>query len=197
MHSIVFVLLPPDTSDIQVKTESLLAAFNSELELAPYKRRYGSEQVEYWKKRFGKNELPALAEELSRQIKSDFGTDEDGLFEISTFNESGRWDGWSPFNYFERDPAQLSRWGKKLARSIRPATLLSEKDFDAPYSLITPDGKWHSVEDFGYNLGLQVQCEINGLHPENTEPVARWGDFVRSMVMRHADHLVFVLDCHS
>lgn len=115
----------------------------------------------------------------------------------SDSNESGKWDDWFPLKYFKPTDEEIVKWGKKLASSVRPVTQMSEKDYEGPACLVTPDGKWHDIRDFGYKLILQYEQGIHGLHPENVEPVSKWRALVRETISRHPDHLIFVLDCHS
>ena len=197
MHTTVFVLLPPATSDIVGATTRLLSPYYSELELVPYKRRFDESQVNWWKQKFGRSETAALADELKKQLKSEFGVDEQGLYETSTFNESGRWDSWGPQKYFEKNPEVVDRWGKDLGRSISSVSKLRETDI--PYSIVTPDGQWHSLQwTFGYNPGLDYTPETGiRRHPQNVEPQLKWEEHARGLFAEHHDHIVFVLDCHS
>lgn len=197
MHSILFVLLPPTTADIIGETTRLLSPYDGELQLAPYKRHFDENQVVEWKKEFGKSDLAALAEELHEQFKSEYGVDEKGIYEISTFNEMGRWDGWGPKKYFKNPATDVGRWGKDLERSIAIVSTLKDKDI--PYSIVTPDGQWHSLQwDFGYKPVLNYTPETGDrLHPQNVEPLSKWTEHARHLLTNYQDHIVFVLDCHS
>jgi hypothetical protein len=197
MHSHVYVLLPANTTDILGQTRLLLAPFDQNLELAPHKRHITENNVQFFKEKHGTNDLRVLAEKLQRDFHEEFGVDDLGLFEITTFNEMGKWDYWSLKNYFPIDSARVNRWGKDLAPSIVLVSDLNLNKENAPHSMLTPDGKWHDVDDFGYVTRLQFEKGLKGLHPANVEPMARWRSHVREVLNQHADHLVLAIDCHS
>jgi hypothetical protein len=140
--------------------------------------------------------LEELANRLTKEFSCDAGVDERGLYELTTFNCNGHWDGWTPMKYLPRNSKGANRWGKELAQSV---CLVDElpPDKNIPHSMVTPDGKWHDVNDFGFKTILQYEKGIKGLHPENVEPMAKWEKHARDILAAHSGHIVLILDCHS
>jgi hypothetical protein len=137
-----------------------------------------------------------LADRLTKDYHYDTKVDEQGIYQLSTFNRDGHWDGWYPMKYLSHDLERTKRWGKDLAQSVCLAHELSP-DKNIPHSIVTPDGKWHDMDDFGYQGRLQYEKGIKGLHPQNAEPMAKWEMHARDILARHSNHVVLILDCHS
>ena len=196
MHSIVFVLLPPDATELLKKARELLAPFDQNLEVPAYKDYLTNEQIRHWIEKLGTMSLDELARRLAREYAYEARVDELGIYELTTFNRNGHWDYWRPIKYLPNDQERTKRWGKELAQSVCLARELPP-DKNIPHSIVTPDGKWHDVNDFGYKTILQYEKGGTGLHPQNVEPMAKWENHVRDILGNHSNHVILVLDCHS
>lgn len=178
MKSICYVVLPDDllTNDKTVYDflKNHIAVYNSELEVEPYKRFFSKEETVEIAKRKGFHHLVEF-EEYLKDHGDDEGIENGLYFWITTFNLQGRWD------------------------SYRLEGV--EKGFDLmnkvlPYSVVTPDGMWHSEQDFGYKPILDFENQFKQ-HPDNIEPEKKWMEFMGSFFQEYRSKKLAVLQVHS
>jgi hypothetical protein len=193
MHSIAFVLLPTDVRDIRKTTESLLAPYDTELEVQPYKSYFPDSVRNYWAEKLGTEDLQTIANRLRLEANGKWETliDDVGIYEISTHNPRGRFDYWRAAQLFEPKLA-VPQVGEDLSRSLCLVSQLPRGE-NIPYSLITPEGDWFCANDFG----VKPIYDFKGQSHLNREANARWEDEVHKLLARYANHLVFALDVHS
>ena len=194
MHSIAFVLLPTDVTDIRQTAKALLAPYHIELEVQPYKAYFSVKEVKYWAEKFGTEDLRKIAENLRLPNNGgmDVIMDDVGLFMMDTFNQRGRFDYWNPAELFE-ETSVSSKFGKDLSRSIcLVSQLLNSKD-SIPFSIIAPEGEWFCAKD----QGVVPLYDFEGQHHLNHEAQTKWEHEARMLFAKYPNHLVFALDVHS
>ena len=194
MHSIAFVLLPTDISNIRETTRSLLAPYHIELDVQPYKAYLSDKEVNYWAEKLGTRDLQIIAKKLQflENGSVEAGIDDIGLYEMTTFNPRGRFDNWRPAKVFEVTPAS-SRFEKDLSCSICPVPQLSNSIESIPYSIITPEGEWFCATDHG----VIPRYDFEGRRHLNHEAQTKWEHEAGKLLAKYPNHLVFALDVHS
>jgi len=77
----------------------------------------------------------------------------------------------------------------------------SEIEFGEIYSLVTLDGKWHSMRDYDYRPILDFknyyELKINEIHKDNIEPLEEWRLFFEPLQIEFADYRCAVISVHS
>jgi len=77
----------------------------------------------------------------------------------------------------------------------------SEIEFGEIYSLVTLDGKWHSMRDYDYRPILDFknyyELKINKIHQDNIEPLEEWRLFFEPLQIEFADYRCAVISVHS
>ncbi len=140
----VVVLVPHDTQDLVAEVTRLMDPYNLEHEAPPYKIYYDDpEGVARLAAAFGLSsaDLKAVAAKMI-ELGDDAGVDEGGLYEVTTVNPQGQWDGWIL---------------DSLEDDVCPVPALSR---DIPFcGVVTPDGQWH---DFfpGWDWPDEKQAEL-------------------------------------
>lgn len=178
IKSLCYVVLPDNLltneKTIYAFLESHIAVYNSELEVEPYQQFFSKEETVEIAKQKGFHHLVEFQEYLKVHGK-DEGIENGLYFWITTFNLQGRWDGYH-------------------LKGV-------EKGFDLmngvlPYSVVTPDGKWHSEADFRYKPILDFENHFNR-HPDNIEPEKKWREFLEGFFQEYRSKNMAVLQVHS
>jgi hypothetical protein len=192
MHSIAFVLLPLDVADVRQATKTLLAPYSIDLEVEPYKDYLSDAHLKHWSDKLGTKDWQTIAAEMRLPENGcvDARVDDAGIYEFSTHNQKGRFDYWGPTEIFDETPAS-SRFEKGLRRCLCAVSQLPKES--NPFSVITPDGLWHSAMD----CGVRPVYDFTGRAHLNREAEARWRQEVSKLLASHANYLVFALDVHS
>ena len=77
----------------------------------------------------------------------------------------------------------------------------SEIEFGEIYSLVTLDGKWHSMRDYDYRPILDFknyyELKINEIHKDNIEPLEEWRLFFEPLQIEFADYRCAIISVHS
>lgn len=178
MKSICYVVLPDDLlkndKTVYDFLKNHIAIYNSELEAEPYKQFFSKEETLEIAKRNGFHHLDEFEEHLKVHGK-DEGIENGLYFWITTFNLQGRWDSY------------------RLDGIEKGSDLMKEV---LPYSVVTPDGIWHSEEDCGYKPVLDFENQFNQ-HPNNIEPEKKWMEFLEGFFQEYRSKNMAVLQVHS
>lgn len=182
--------------DIRAELRDILAPFDSEMEVEPYKDYYKAEGVKTLAQRHGTgSDLNALVKKLQATWSSDIDVDEHGLYCMSTYNPKAKWDYWGVGGGYDReihneDTALIGKskgWDEHLCANI---CLVSSLPSDVvPSIIITPTREWHECEDFGWRMMRA---------PEEKEKAwGEWEVFARRVLQQYHDHFAVALDVHS
>ncbi len=178
MHSICYVVLPDNLTlnDTEVYTfiRNHIMKYYSELEVEPYKKFFSEKETLEISKKKGFDNLVDFEEYLQKHNNDD-GIENGLYYWITTYNLRGRWD------YFGLD-------GVKLGYELQNDEL--------PYSVVTPDGVWHSERDFGYKPILDFENNFK-IHPLNEEPERMWKCYLLDFFTKYHDFYLAVIDVHS
>ncbi|WP_146259668.1 hypothetical protein [Paenibacillus dendritiformis] len=66
----------------------------------------------------------------------------------------------------------------------------------SPYSVVTPDGTWHSEGDYGYKAILDFNNRFKQ-HPDNIEPRKKWIEYLDSFFREYEGKNFAILFVHS
>lgn len=167
MKSICYVILPEDLlldhNTVYSFVRNHIDKYYSQLEVEPYKHFFTDKETIEIAKRQGFNNLIDFKEHLENK-KNDDGIENGLYYWITTFNEQGRWDA------FRLDDIKK---GYELIND------------DLPFSVVTPNGIWHSAEDYGVKPILDFQHGKQ--HPDNIEPAKKWIDYIDSFFREYND----------
>ncbi|OAS21555.1 hypothetical protein A8708_16615 [Paenibacillus oryzisoli] len=178
VKSICYVVLPDnlfldDNNMVYTFVKNHIINYYSELEVEPYKKFFSEKETLEIAKRKGFSNLSDFEEYLENN-KNDDGIENGLYFWNTTFNEQGRWDG------FRLDGLKI---GYDLMNEV-------------PYSVVTPDGNWHSERDYGYKPILDFN---NGFkqHSDNIEPRKKWIEYLDSFYREYKGKNFAILFVHS
>lgn len=197
MHSTTAVILLPTTLDVRAEIKRLFEPYWIGKDAAPHEwcpvpKPHARQTVA----KYGLSSLAQLAEAFPQRYRLDakgylLKYDEKQDEELCTFNHQWRWDRWAisddslSLESFVLEHGQ--RFGEDFARNMRFVRDLPD-DYGCG-SIVTPDGDWHDLEDFGWAFLQSDEA--------NHEPIRLWGEFCKETRVRYADHLVVELDVHS
>lgn len=167
MRFTTVVLIPADTSDIVDTVTRLMAPYDSEREVAPYRENISAEEKMFIAKRY---HLSPDDPEIWNRIADWYGhpcyEDEQGHYSFSTVNPDGHWDGWM-LHDLQEDVYRL------------PDASLNTFN---PLAIVTPDGTWH---------------EMPYRWDESPEQTTQRHQLVEQLFAQYPAYLAAVLDCHS
>lgn len=171
MHSICYVILPDHTENKEQYVKEVLAPYNSELEVPPY-RHFLSKEITL--RSMEKSRCKTLDEyaEFLRQHEADAGIENGLCFFWLTINPNGHWD----YYVLERTDT------------------ITEKT-PAPFSLITPQGLWKDKFDFDYKPILDFKN--NTEHPDNMDAQKKWKLFWEKCRKEYQGKPYYILNIHS
>ena len=133
MRFSIVVLISDSDSKIAHKVSELLRPFDANLRVSPHKDYLESELLQEVSKRYKiqlNNNEHELAQKLEEWTGDTCGTDENGIYWLSTINPNGRWDGWIIHDLVE----------DVFTSDNIPNDL-------APSAILTSDGVWHDLEN--------------------------------------------------
>ena len=176
MHSICYVVLPHgltlNNNFVYKFVRNQISKYYSQLEVSPYKSYFSKERTLEIAKSKGFSRLDEFEEYL--KIHNDEDGIENGLYYwITTYNTQGRWD------------------AIRLDGIAKVSDIMNQ----LPYSVVTPDGVWHSECDFGYRPILDFN--IGGQHPDNIESEKKWKCFLSDFYVEYAERYLAIIDIHS
>lgn len=176
INSYCYVVLPDNTTFNEAEVfnyvRNLVLKYYSELEVEPYKRYFTSDETLEISKRRGFAKLDDF-EEYLKTHNDDDGIENGLYYWITTYNEQGRWD-------------RIRLDGIKKAYDLAD---------DSPYSVVTPDGVWHSQMDFGYRPVLDFK--LGSLHPDNFEADEKWKKYLNGFFKEYSDCYLAIIYVHS
>lgn len=196
MHSFGVVLLAHDTADARSSIAELLAPYNSEMEVEEYKQFYSTERALELAKHHGAGaDLALLVRILQQKGYDDVGLDAGRFYRRSQYNTNGKWDYWSVGGAYDHSLSneataligQQKGWDTDVCANICLVALLPADVI--PAELITPTGKWHSCEDFGWRMISSPA--------EQAQAWAEWEAHARQVLQQFADCIAVGLDIHS
>ena len=125
----VFVILSKNTPDVVKAIKQLMAPYDVERSVPPYRADITDEDKAFIAEYYGLSlDDPGLFEACSRWYEYPCERDERGDYYISTDNPEGYWDGW--ILHDQTDVYELPH----------PST-----DSIDPLGIVTPDGIWHEM----------------------------------------------------
>jgi hypothetical protein len=201
-HFLAFVLIPPDVEDIHTKIEELMAPYYEEREVEPYKEYISPEMINSLALKFKTGtDFLALLEHLKQDVGwNEVGLDEQGIYEITTFNPRPMWDYW----YYSGGKYLFGEtiWKECLAKNEAqhgadepfecnscPVADLPTEAYTFPAAIVSPDGLWYDLTDFGWKL-------LKGDSLDNQIANSKWQGLVRELFQKHADCLAVSVHCH-
>lgn len=125
----VFLILPKNTPDVIKAIEQLMAPYNAERSVPPYRVDITDDEKALIAQYYGLSlDDPGLLEAYSRWYEYPCKRDERGNYYLSSDNPEGYWDGW--MLHGQTDIYEL------------PDPLMDSID---PLAIVTPDGLWHEM----------------------------------------------------
>lgn len=194
-HFFTIVIVPADTKseEIEAKVQDLLAPYDENLDVTPYKKYLDNEDISRMASFYESDDLSVLAARMEDWSGGEGGIDEQGLYELSTRNTQSKWDWWTiggRWNGVIRDTPRSDEKGfnfaeeyRQLDENILPVWRVDHKIH--AHAVITPDGKWHEQGRMGW---------FAVVHDEKAEEV--WDAEVVKIIQDHRDCLLVGVDCH-
>ena len=176
MKSICYVVLPDNLplndDDVYKFVRKHILKYYSELEIEPYKKFFTEKETLDIAKRKGFYSVADFEKHLI--MHNDDDGIENGLYYwITTYNYQGR-----------RDSIRLD--------GIMQGHQLEKFE---PYSIVTPDGVWHSAMDYGYIPKLDF--ESGGQHPDNIESGNKWRSYLKDFFDQYKNKNLAIIHVHS
>lgn len=193
MHSCVYVIIGPDTNDIETAIAKALAPFDEELTVPPYKLHLSETAIramaEHYK--LPETDFKQLAGRMQDWMCCPGGVDELGLFAIQTGNPIGKWDWYEIGGRWDGLITGRKRPTNDVLRNncIRAATLQRARDFAKrlPFAIVTPTGEWVEHSTF--------VTTFTGRYMRET-PVTEWSAHVRRILDAFPTFHVVCVDTH-
>jgi len=195
MHNFGFALLPETVLDVRAWLEPLMKPYWYELEVPEYRRFWSDNQALFTAKNRGAGQdLAKLVSILHEAGDTDCGLEDGRFYQLSTFNPNAKWDyrlvgGGYNRRIFHDETARTGKqkgWDEDVCENICRVRLLPDQVEVS--AIITPEGQWHSSEDFGCWL-------LEG--PEYDRAWAAWLKHVHSLLNQYPEHIALGLDIHS
>jgi len=186
-HFVTFVLVPTiedgDRSDYESATEKLLAPYDEEREVKPYRELFADQEWNINKMREHYEVQDESLEALLPHMKDWCGNEgyvEDGkLGIITTYNPDSKWDWW----------VVGGRWSDYFnGKSILPMSELPtdwHESGQTPYAVVTRNGEWHQ----------KAEMHWFGVSTNEQEPEA-WRNECSEIFSGHQDCMIVVCDLH-
>ena len=182
MHFVLVVVIPSNEVDPETYVENLMAPYDQKKEVAEYKDYHDSKEIKFWMRSHGVSQKEALIENIE-----DLYSDEKGLYSLSTFNQNGQWDYWVVEDKIHCTTKMDIRFDNpKWYECSAQLADLKEISFSA---ILTPDGVWHDIEDFGWRL-------IDDNPEKNKEALLEWDLHRIRIIDTYADHVGLLPNVH-
>ena len=180
MHYHVVALVEPGTEDVGARVDELLAPYDTNREIEPYKeyittRATGYSELDSMMRHYGTSDLHALAERMHDWRNCAGGVDENGLYALETSNPEGHWD------YCIMPGDAWHRW-PDYPTHVPPTEL--PPGLRPPYALVTARDGWVAKERFDHET-LQFIS-----HP-------CWEGYCAEALSGHRGYVIVSLDCHN
>ncbi|TDU81515.1 hypothetical protein EI77_00825 [Prosthecobacter fusiformis] len=195
MHNFGFALFPETIADVRAWLDPLIKPYWCELEVPEYKRFWSDKQALLTAKHRGAgDDLQKLVSILHAAGETDCGLEDGRFYQLSTYNPNAHWDyrligGGYDRRIFHEETAQLGKqkgWDEDICENICRVQLLPENVHAS--IIITPDGQWHTSENFGCWL-------LEG--PEYDRAWSAWLAHAQSLLIQYPTYIALGLDIHS
>lgn len=170
-HFTLCILVCNDgNTDEQLLEKAVVAAnkFNTELEVAPYKRYLEPDDVAHMKRHYKINNINELVTKLEDWNGESGGIDDRGLYTNSTRNPEGYFDYGQVLDKIPPHEWEHAFLGDRICKAV-----------------ITPNGSWID--------GPFVMFDAN---PESKRLLREWEKKLRSILRENAEATAFLADCH-
>jgi len=156
------------------KASEMLAGFDINLEMKPYKTYVGADEIQRMANHFGidPTNLSALAEKFEDWNGDKGGVDEKGFYGVSTKNPGGHIDDWSVFTEVKPEDHGRLLFGRGG----------EEKTVKA---IVTSDGKW-----------IDGPWVYGAPNAEQVKELEAWDNKLTTLLDEHKDSAAFLADCH-
>lgn len=194
-HFFTVVLIEPDVTNVESKVKKLLAPYNEELQVKPYKVYEDVEEI----KRMAKNyklpptDLKGLAKKMGDWAGASGGVDKKGLYHVSTYNPKSQWDYWRFGGRWCGEVRGLPKSDEKGYNFGEEFGFLDDnicavreipKDFIC-FAIVTPDGKWHERGGMGW-WGMV----------SNEKEEKEWKKELEALLIKHHNCIAVGCDLH-
>lgn len=174
-HAIVTVLVPADTDDIGAKVAELMAPYDENARVEPYKVRLDdadrASMADHYET--GSADPAALLPHVEAWSGYEGGIDEDGLYYLSTYNPLSKWDWW-----------QIG--GRYHGRLPNDACPVAEIPPDyVTLAILTPDGAWHERGRLGWFGMVHDEKEASRWEAERAELYSGYNRCIAVVVDYH------------
>jgi hypothetical protein len=197
MHSCVYVLIGPDTKNIEAAVARALAPFDEALPIRPYKLHINRSAAEQMAKHYGlkADDLKSLVPKVRDWVGGSGGIDAIGLFTTRSDNPFGKWDWyeiggrWDGYLTGKTPPRDADESGPIEDNSMQAATLFKNRKLPArlPAAVVTPTGEWVEEESF-------VTRYYGWFVVQRTK--RDWLSVVRRILAAFPTHTVVCVDVH-
>jgi len=177
-HFTCLVLIPGTTPlrAVQDVVAERLARFDENTRVEPYRCYMDADEVERMATlcEVEPTDTPALIGHMQDWCGCEGGSDDTGLFYLSSYNPDSHWDWW--------------RIGGRWNCEMQGDNVLPVARWDGsfqPFALVTDAGEWHQRARMGWW----------GMTSEEQEP-ERWKAEVGEILSGHRSHLAVLVDCH-
>lgn len=197
MHSCVYVLIGPDTNNIEAAVARALAPFDEALPVRPYKLHFNRSASEQMAKHYGlkAGDLKSLVPKVPEWVGGVGGIDTIGLFTTKTDNPHGEWDWyeiggrWNGYLKGRAPPsaatvAEIIENNSVTVSSLRRNQKLPSR---LPAAIVTPTGQWVEKDSF-------VTTSYEWFVAERTK--REWLQSVRRILDAFPQHIVVCVDVH-
>lgn len=196
-HSVVCVILPRGTPNSKIgrKVAALLAPYDENKEVEPYKKYPKKDEIETMAEHYKlkPTNLEGLAKRMEGWSGHKGGVDKKGLFYVTTYNPDSKWDWWrvggrwdgAIVGDYESSEGGFN-FGAQHEGVVHNSCLVRDiaKDF-VPFAIVTPEGEWVERGRMGW-WGM-VAGEKSG---------KEWGKAVRAIFKKYPSHTIVAVDCH-
>lgn len=197
MHKCVYVLINPNTNNIEAAVARALAPFDEAMQVRPYKLYLTHAVVTEMATRYGlkRDELKSLVPKVHDWVGGLGGIDDIGLFSTRTDNPHGEWDWyeiggrWDGYLKGRRSSPTESESGTIESNSVPVSSLLSSRKLSSrlPAAIVTPTAQWVEKESF-------ITTSYGWFTAERTK--REWLFAVRRILAAFPQHLVVCVDVH-
>jgi hypothetical protein len=199
MHFDGIVLLPQNIKDVNTRVNELMTPYDHKREVEPYRCYLGDQQIAGFSHTYGgEGDLNVLLERLNEGSPGEYHLDAHGIYYIDTYNYRGRWDHWvySGGEYMlgkeTWEECQILHSSDQI-EDVIACNSCPVNDLPSPFycaAIITPDGVWHDLGDFGWTF------RINDTD-EGRAALARWRSHAQSLLDNCKDCLAVGIHCHD
>ncbi|MBA3829914.1 MAG: hypothetical protein H0X33_13320 [Taibaiella sp.] len=169
-HCFVLVLLEQEQAKEENSVDNLLAPYNENLKVAPYKTYFDVEDVTSGIKQYGSEEtLIANIEDWWGEGPG--GKDENGIYYMRTRNPDAKWDWYQVGGRYDGAIPNNICLVRELPENVKC------------YAIVTPNGKWHERGKLGW-FGMI------------SEPNDTWDHDMLMLLGKHTDCVAVGIDIH-